>query len=752
MALAELNQLVHLVDLARLGEFVTLERVTPSAEEQREVTSSAMLRTVAKAKKHLLRGAADQLRKRARRIRDNSKVQQVFQEGVVKLRKTWRIIAPNHGKVRVPLQVGEALAVDCSYGSAGGTPVPYDAAAGMRHKHPWLVQLICGEGGKLEAGPRGGHPLMTMEVQVIAASTGICLSSASAEIPKEKEPPDIYEGLSTRETLKQEGDEGCGGAAEGLEAGVRKLTYHLVCVQHSVYWEEVFEAIKAEALANGKQGWVAHRVPQGTDGSPVGAVKDGHSILSDASCNAEKQKYLQGRKGNKEAGRMDRRQASANVVHIGDDEVRVKLDHDHLLDYRLVAQTQNEKDGSTVGMAAGRHLRSGEAWRRENGDHYALCRLALLCGGSLLRLHQKQRQGNMTGANERGVGGIPTGSGRAWEGLGRKKVEGKSLGGNMEASLPFVANFHFRLGCMLRHYLFQKQALAWSLAAFLVASCNSSGSRCLLSLRNNIFCNLLLNRLERRSLTVPMVAAMAAASRSLQCANLPFSVHWMHLGVTYPASSLQLNLGQRFRFTAALQEGAVTLSALPGLYNHADQRQITVTSAHEFEVFLLSEACRQILLTFGDIAAGWKGKGQICGAPFTIDLVSQVMHLLPRNVGADGKGATGLSEKCSVSEGSNCFAEVHVALEHPEGGLRIKCVILEELLAKKLRAQIEVEDIRSPHGLDRLQPEDGGSLQPVICKTGTEVAMAVQWGQLKGSNLLEKFTHLLSLLYTPVQV
>lgn len=34
MALGELNQLVHLVDLARAGEFMVLKRVTPSEEDQ----------------------------------------------------------------------------------------------------------------------------------------------------------------------------------------------------------------------------------------------------------------------------------------------------------------------------------------------------------------------------------------------------------------------------------------------------------------------------------------------------------------------------------------------------------------------------------------------------------------------------------------------------------------------------------------------------------------------------------------------
>lgn len=46
-----------------------------------------------------MKGAADELRQRAKRLRETSKVQMVFQQGVVHLRKNWRIVAPNHGKV-----------------------------------------------------------------------------------------------------------------------------------------------------------------------------------------------------------------------------------------------------------------------------------------------------------------------------------------------------------------------------------------------------------------------------------------------------------------------------------------------------------------------------------------------------------------------------------------------------------------------------------------------------------------------------
>lgn len=44
MALGELNQLVHLVDLARAGEFMALERVTPSEEDQARAISDQSVR------------------------------------------------------------------------------------------------------------------------------------------------------------------------------------------------------------------------------------------------------------------------------------------------------------------------------------------------------------------------------------------------------------------------------------------------------------------------------------------------------------------------------------------------------------------------------------------------------------------------------------------------------------------------------------------------------------------------------------
>ncbi|CAM9235547.1 unnamed protein product, partial [Choristocarpus tenellus] len=327
MAIAELNQLIHLVDLARQGDFMTLERVTSPDERKDGLPLPAEGLTpilkVVHTKSHQLMGAADQLRKRARRLRDTSQVQRVFQNGVVQLRKKWQIVAPNHGKVNVPLQVGEALAVDCSFGSAGGTPVPYEADAGMRHKHPWLVQLICGEGGKLEVGPRRGHPLMTLEVQLIEANTGVCQCSAFAQ-----EAWDVVNGTWDGPLSADEGCVSSGCSTSGLD----RLCQHLVQVQHSVFWEEVFEAIKAEALVNGKQGWLAQK-----DSHCSGDLTSGNTEFSPIAGSVlvagTKRKVTE---GSWEPGGPDKRRATTQVVHVMDDEVRVNLDGEHLLGFRLV--------------------------------------------------------------------------------------------------------------------------------------------------------------------------------------------------------------------------------------------------------------------------------------------------------------------------------------------------------------------------------------------------------------------------------
>eukprot|EP00752_Nemacystus_decipiens_P013488 g11947.t1 len=276
MALGELNQLVHLVDLARAGEFMVLKRVTPTEEDQATAMPEQSARpgdgvprealpTMVTLKRSQLKGAAEQLRKRAKRLRETTHVQKVFQRGVMHLRKSWRIVAPNHGKVNVPLQVGEALCVDCSFGSAGGRPVPNTAAAGSRHRHPWLFQLTCGDDGQLKAQPSSMQHLKAFEVQLISVATGACEHSLRASFPASSNARD---SAVAGEEIKAEPSVSNGGGMPevgrlgdlgDIQIQMGDLEQHISRQQHSVFWEEVFETLKAEALVDGKDGWLVHQ-------------------------------------------------------------------------------------------------------------------------------------------------------------------------------------------------------------------------------------------------------------------------------------------------------------------------------------------------------------------------------------------------------------------------------------------------------------------------------------------------------------
>lgn len=119
---------------------------------------------------------------------------------------------------------------------------------------------------------------------------------------------------------------------------------------------------------------------------------------------------------------------------------------------------------------------------------------------------------------------------------------------------------------------------------------------------------------------------MASVSRSLHQLGVPFAVRWTHIESTCASSVLTFTLGHCFHFQASLDGGCgVMVTALPGLHNHADQRSLTLGSADDLRQFFLGEACRQIVLTFGDMAAAvLSDKDEMY---FRIDLVPPAINL-----------------------------------------------------------------------------------------------------------------------------
>lgn len=292
----------------------------------------------------------------------------------------------------MPLQVGEALSVDCSFGSAGGQSVPFTAAAGTRHRHPWLFQLSCGEGGRLKLQPSNTHCLKAFEVQLVSVVTGECEHSLRASFTGRSDRGGrTGKGESSLEP--RSASNGWGGSEVEGWSGIQmvQLEQHIYRLQHSVFWEEVFETLKAEALNDGKDGWMAHQDARSGDDvvtpEAVGRIEEG----------TKRRLVCLNPQGTKAA-----RHAGARVAHVLDDEVMVELDSHFLLGYRLVSGENASRDsgrgrpvrGSSAGGKASATDRSQGPERRQSAS---LCQLALLYCGSLVR--QQQRDQLVAGRN-----------------------------------------------------------------------------------------------------------------------------------------------------------------------------------------------------------------------------------------------------------------------------------------------------------------------------------------------------------------
>lgn len=300
---------------------------------------------------------------------------------------TWLTTHRRFFKVDVPLQVGEALSVDCSFESAGGHSIPSTASAGTRHRHPWLFQLTCGEGGRLEAEILKGRPLKTFEVQLVSATTGVCEHSLKASFPVRGDV--CWRKRTGEKSLREQAGEINGGRmSEGEDNGsahMDMLEQRIARLQHSVFWEEAFETIKADALVDGKKGWLAHQdarydsagAPGGTSSVSVGAKRRLLNVSLRGAAGIAKD-------------------AEPRVVHVMDNEVMVEMNDQHLLGYRLLSGEAGS-DGSSTASAASPPCAQGDAPSDNDGLEgsqkerlASLCQLATLYCGSLVRHKQQQ--------------------------------------------------------------------------------------------------------------------------------------------------------------------------------------------------------------------------------------------------------------------------------------------------------------------------------------------------------------------------
>lgn len=294
-------------------------------------------------------------------------------------------------KVDVPLQVGEPLSVDCSFGSAGGHSVVSTAAAGTRHRHPWLFQLSCGEGGRLEAEQEKAQSLKAFEVQLVSSTTGACEHSLRASFPARRIRCDGRAGAGEEEEQPTTASNGgsAAGVGERRNAHMDELEQHISRLQHSVFWEEVFETIKAEALVDGKDGWLAH--PDARSGSDTAGNRNASGGIARIEAGSKRRLVSFTSRGTANVARN----AGVRVVHVMDDEVMVELDNKHLLGYRLLSSEtgpHESKEGPAASVACTKGGVSADEGISEGpgGENLvSLCQLALLYCGSLIRQRQQ---------------------------------------------------------------------------------------------------------------------------------------------------------------------------------------------------------------------------------------------------------------------------------------------------------------------------------------------------------------------------
>lgn len=299
-------------------------------------------------------------------------------------------------KVNMPLQVGEALSVDCSFGSAGGRAIPFTAAAGTRHRHPWLFHIKCGGGGRLEAEPRKGQHLKAFEVQVKSATTGSCEHSLRTRFPGRQflgrqSRNDSVTGLSG---MVSSTENGIDGFSNDGSASIVQLEKYIARLQDSVFLEEVFATVKAEALIDGKDGWPARQDPRANTDSDHPSKSTDIGMVG--SKETERKRRLVGvNPEGVQRGAIGT--AGTRVVHVMDDEVVVEIDNQHLLGYRLIQDGNGiSEEGYLNGDATDTQPCDTEvdASGVKSSSLASLCRLALLYCASIVRHKQCSVEGN----------------------------------------------------------------------------------------------------------------------------------------------------------------------------------------------------------------------------------------------------------------------------------------------------------------------------------------------------------------------
>lgn len=324
--------------------------------------------------------------------------------------------------------------------------MPNTAAAGTRHRHPWLFQLACGEGGQLMAQPSSMKDLKAFEVELVSVTTGACEHSLKASFPASSDGGDSAVAGETQRTEPQPVSNGEGihevGRLGSVQIQMDELEQRISRQQHSVFWEEIFETLKTEALVDGKDGWVVHH--DARCGDDVGANRRvAREMMGRMDAGSKRRLVSSSPREATLAGRT----AGARVVHVLDDEVMVEMNSHFQLAYRLVSG-QSSSGAPDLGSCTTEKDRSEATDRKQAAS---LCQLALLYCGSLIRQQQRAQEvarrisASNTGAGREVGARLPAGAAGGRVGNG-------TAGGYLSATSTWKA-----VRRVLLHHLFRSE-------------------------------------------------------------------------------------------------------------------------------------------------------------------------------------------------------------------------------------------------------------------------------------------------------
>ncbi|CAM9277902.1 unnamed protein product [Phaeothamnion confervicola] len=598
-AMAEINQLINLIDLGKTGEFVRIERVAePFAE-----SGPGPLVAAAAAQGRCLKAAAESLAAHAAQIRGTVAEQRRHQRELAALRRRWRIVAPAHGKVSLPLRVGEPLAVDCSYASAGGIAGGSSSGnggsgdvvsggvewmtAGASAAGGWRVILRPDADGSLSCVIGEKDSLKTL--QVVVAYIG----------------PDgnaVVESVSTEASAGASGSAAVAGPVAGAAAGGvdNAVEQRLRRVRHSAFCEELLAAVKIEAQSTCPQ-WI------GVVGMAPVTVAEAGSASKEASLGAglgdaaaalaaRRRKFdsavSSGTRQDNHATAVSHVLAAAapsaagnaTVVHVLDEEVCVQISDQHTVTFRLVdapafsgsARPTGSAEASFVLDAAG-VARAAAVAADANGGSAAvgddtqraelrlLCRLVLLHSNCLLREGQRVRAASAAAA-------------AAAAAVAREK-ERTALA---LMSGPHAARMAAKMAAEGERPTKVPAAAAVTLPPVLMPV--------VAVLRHHVF-----------RADVCRVVAEVAAAAAVPGLGVPITAEWSLFALQSAESRLVLRLGHGVPLTLQLSQAAATVEAAPGLTGTGTYRRIPLHDALELRQWLLSEVCRQLALACGDL-------------------------------------------------------------------------------------------------------------------------------------------------------